>query len=227
MKRSLAMSTPLIAVLLTGAVGAGPAPEGRQTNRLPHLDANAVLTGRFAREWVADLRLKRPRFVEAQARSEARLRGRGYKPTETVVVYAVGTRNPVRASSAWEGLVGFFAPTLVAQSQQSSEGYAIFTSWDDSNKATWEGNMYFIDGEEDLDTSIDGQLDISQDQPPPVLWASGEMTGHDQPPYPIDFELELSPGKLILANVGIDVSAAKTAQSPCKCGTPYLAKCLI
>lgn len=224
--------TLVVLILVLGYVRA--LPMARETDK-DSVKLGAILTGREAREWVAELRRTRPRFAAAEVRSAARLVSYGYKPTDQVVVYFVDRNRPVRAASAWERLREFFAPSLFAQTQESSEGYAIFTSWDDGNGATWEGNMYFVDSVEPIDMSIDGQLDISQDQPPPVLWASGEMTGKDGGPLPIDFE---SYGGLRpFLGVALDHGAGNAggfmnagigaSQSPCACGTPQLAKCLI
>lgn len=223
--------------VLTAAVALMPTMDARSwpSNDLPKWKKlDFILTGEDATRWYDELLKTRPRFAAAQARSQARLAARGYRSTREVIVYRLERRSPLQVVSAnaksptslltWRGLIDFFAPALSAQTQESAEGYAVFTAWDDGNHGTWEGNMYFIDEVEPIDTSIDGQLDITQEQPPPVVWASGDMAGPDGGPFPIRNDQLRSILRFQKAAAGDNRSLG---QNRCRCGMPELAECFV
>jgi hypothetical protein len=157
-----------LVVVIVSLVGAWLLPP---INALEHQTAPQLIKGTEAKAFAQQLRLRNPRYVDAQKRSAERLSAQGFKQTDTYVV--IRLRKQTKGTLLGQ-LWSFLDRPLHAQAFYGDEGYLIVNSWDDGYAWTWEGNMYLVDYVEPYETSVDSQLDVNSDsEPPPVRWAEG------------------------------------------------------
>ena len=117
-----------------------------------------VLTGVEALNHLKNLQARRPQVF---AKSSERLRARGWKPTENVVVVRT-----VRDSLARRGGSNGIVP---AQTAYTDEGEVVFWSWDDGDDGTWEGEMWAQRYSDAAEALSDAQADVrTEDQY--VIW---------------------------------------------------------
>lgn len=229
----------LAAVIAFVATSVTPAASPIEPPRLPRLAAQSsptILKGDAARTFRTQLLATNARYAEAQRRSAERMRARGFVPTNEVVVVLVPRQSPLLQPASHAGGNFFLSPVRLrgVQTYESGEGYMVLNSWNDGNNATWEGNMYFVDNVEGIETSVDNQEDVSGYEPPPVLWAQGDMWGPGHEPIPISF----AGAKKLLRprSAGFTAGAPGTfgpgaftgaMQNRCRCGMLRLAKCFV
>lgn len=160
--------------------------------------------GADAQAFVADLLRTNARFAAAQARSATILRGYGLRKTDNVLVQVVKNQVRVKLVHLLGQLAAKFYPSLYAQEYDVDGGYAIFTSWDDGDDSTWEGDVYVYDADDDASADIEVQLDVSgtngsgSDNPPAIVQDYGGSIGDaTHGPY------EMSPAVLLTPPTGL------------------------
>jgi hypothetical protein len=182
MRRSALIGLAVVVGLFCGASLAPPitALGGQPPKTAPRVD---TLKGSDAQEFVADLTLHNARFAWKQARSAIRHSAWGAVPDSHVIVFKVTSQQQVGSKRLLGQMAGIVFPRLFAQEVDVSDGYAIFSSYDNGNNSTWEGNVYVYDSTGDTDGSYDLELDISgnngsgSDYPPTVLQSGGYIEG--------------------------------------------------
>lgn len=142
------------------------------------------ITGPTAAAYLKAKLAKDAAIWNAYETSAAHLRARGFKQTNEVVVVR-RYRAPVnagRTSSPFQELLRRFVPSLQAQvvSASSSEGEVIYTSWDDGNDESWEGEQFFQDYSDGYWELTQLQEQIVED--PVVMWATlvGSRDGRER-----------------------------------------------
>src|SRR5687768_6783273 len=88
-----------------------------------------VLNGERAKLFVAQLNATNKTWVAAQKRSAERLRARGYRPTDVFVVHILNPPRRPNPIVPVKHVAEFFAPRVHAQTYESAEGWAVFSSW--------------------------------------------------------------------------------------------------
>jgi hypothetical protein len=126
-----------------------------------------IVSGPVAVSHLRDLTARRQELMEKAAR---RMRDRGFKPTDIVMV----ARN--------DGSGGEIAP--VEDSFSNQEGEIVFWSWDDGANETWEGVIYVEDYVTGAFATWESQLDISTEDEYP-LWESYVGGGGGGPREPV------------------------------------------
>lgn len=134
-----------------------------------------VLKGMRALSHLRNLQSRRP---DVFAKSEVRLRARGWVPTETVVVFR-SLRDTIATTSA---------VTTLETTITSDEGEVTFWSWNDGDNGTWEGEMFASRYEDSAEVGTAGQIDI-RTAAPVVLW---EEVFYEKPGTGEDFQEPLS-----------------------------------
>ena len=95
-----------------------------------------TLTGAEARAYLEKYWHSTPKRLKAHKESVAALRAKGHKPTEFAAVFRIKSTRP---RSYFTRLMSSVVPTLYAQTYSDSSGEVWFSSWDDGNDLTWEG----------------------------------------------------------------------------------------
>lgn len=142
------------------------------------------LTGEPARAHLRNLKARRGKgFLDA----DTRLRARGFRQTENVVV--------LRSVSLVAGrAIPRNGTALVEDTISTGDGELVFWSWDDGDDSTWEGSIYMCSYSPEADLLADAQLDISTGLNPEPIWE--ETIYHNVPRDPIyqETSFEALPG---------------------------------
>ncbi len=113
--------------------GNNPPSGNIHRTQLPNGETLELLLNDAAFAHVRNLKARNPK---AFAASERLMRSKGWRPTNTVVV--MRTLAPARSSGHDTSGVE------LAESIYLPEGEVVFTTWDDGNPATWEGELYAV-----------------------------------------------------------------------------------
>jgi hypothetical protein len=134
------------------------------------------------------------RFMAAQSRSASRHAARGHTPAGIEVGVLLRRERAQAPTSLLSQIAEAVRPTLRARQGETvyeNDGYGVFSSWDDEDDSTWEGNVFVYHYATGRSLSIDAQLDVSGDgeEAPPIEWAEGDLEGGEEDeepgPHPI------------------------------------------
>lgn len=156
-------------------------------------------------EAMRHLEAVRSQHPQAFLRSSENLRGRGFKPTQEVVVLKT-----VRVDDVITGS-GAMAPA--STSQGNSEGEVVFWSWDDGDDGTWEGTTYVTKYATGEWATHDSQLNIETTN----YWTVWSVkTGGSGPSeeYQVSHPGDQGGGSIMFAVSGQRLSSMQGAPAP-------------
>lgn len=97
------------------------------------------LTGAEAKAYLENVWNRDAKRKAAHLKAVALLQSRGYKPTDIVVVVRRLSASPPAPIAT--RLLSWFFPAVAAQTYQTGDGDVWFSSWDDGDDSTWEGEL--------------------------------------------------------------------------------------
>jgi hypothetical protein len=176
--------------------------------------AVTIKNGASAVQFVEQVARRNPMFRMVEARSAQRLSAKGLRSRpELATVYRYHRHTQ---KTMMNQLSQWFLPTLIANQDAygDSEGYVVFSPWDDGDDSTWEGNI-FVQANDPSGTwySLDTQVDLNGDWLP-VRWISGYGGDRDRG----EREYRTRDGGVELVNLrGVSLLSIMQAGAGCGC----------
>lgn len=149
--------------IVRGTTGGAPQPQRTVT----------LHTEEEARAYLAARQRSSRRFARAQQRSRVEFESRGYSGPKHCTMVSVSTTAaaPSRTPSAGVLLNRLVQP-LYAQSEYGTDGYLVFTTWNDSG-TSWVGNLFLENTSYNAWSSTNQELDTGESSSPVFDWETG------------------------------------------------------
>jgi hypothetical protein len=175
-----------------------------------------VNDGASAMQFVEQVARKNPMFRMAEAGAAQRLRAKGLRPRPELTTVYRYHRRTTPTPTLLDQFSHWFMPRLAAKQEYGEgEGYVVYSSWDDGDDATWEGNI-FVQANDPSGTwyTLNTQVDVTADWLP-VRWVDGGRGGDRDRG---EREYRTRDGGLELVNLrGVSLLSAMQAGTGCGC----------
>jgi hypothetical protein len=171
-KRKLAFTFAVLAFLTAGAVWSG---WGKVVAKQRH----RILRGQEAKAYDAQLRATSPNYRFDMEKLDVENLAKGWFPMQDgVTVVELYTETTLERPGIVGRLIEKVAPTLNAYTVTRTDGYAVWSAWNDGNSATWEGTVYGQNTKYSAYASMSVQYNTTNaSQPPPALsWTTGGLS---------------------------------------------------